>query len=97
MTGRLYVPVDRRVMPVLSSILRGYIMFHCQNGLYFNRLKSGSVRIIKTDNGKLPQDGGMVIMEEIIGPSQWCSVIAHLSEAGETAGKYQEALKFHES
>lgn len=54
-------------------------MFHCKNGLFFNLL-DGKIRIIKTDNGKLPQDGGSLIFEELIDPASWDSVVSYIAD-----------------
>ncbi len=71
-------------------------MFHLTNGLYFERLDDGSVRIVKTDGPAGPDDDGSVIEFDITtDASGWASVVATVSAHGEEDGGWQRALDFH--
>ena len=59
--------------------------FHYRDGLYFERLEDGSVRITR-NLGHICWD---------IDRDSWASIIAHVSAGGETADTFQEAMLFH--
>lgn len=78
-------------------------MFHLQNGLFFQRLKSGQVRIVKTRDGGYPievngingQGQSNILFDEVTTDSGWASVVASVSARGETLETYTEALTNH--
>lgn len=67
-------------------------MFHLTDGLYFERLPAGSVRILKTKGGR---EGDPVIFDMTVDASQWVSVIASMSHYGEENFGFYRALQFH--
>lgn len=67
-------------------------MFHLRDGLYFEQLPEGAVRIIKKENG---QEGAPVIFDQTVDASQWSSVIASMSHYGEEYYGFYPALSFH--
>lgn len=51
-------------------------MFHSSNGLYFEKLADGAVRILKkADNN----DSSPVIFDHVLDAGQWASVVAAMS------------------
>lgn len=67
-------------------------MFHLINGLYFQQLPDGAVRILKKDGGR---EDSPVIFDLTVDASQWSSVIASMSHYGEENGGFYRALSFH--
>ncbi len=67
-------------------------MFHSKDGLGFERLEDGSVRIIKADNVFNPKK---IDFEVILDSDAWVSVISFVCANAGTAEKHQEALSFH--
>lgn len=67
-------------------------MFHVSDGLFFERLSTGSVRIVKRETGN---PDSAVVFEQIVDESAWCSVIASMSYYGEENYGYYRALNFH--
>jgi hypothetical protein len=67
-------------------------MFHVTNGLFFERLTDGSVRLIKRVSH---QENAPVLFEYTLNPNQWASVIASMSYWGEENEGFYRALKFH--
>jgi hypothetical protein len=79
-------------------------MFHAKDGWFFERLEDGSVRIVKTDDGREPwgdptwvstERTSNVQQEAILPPETWASVIASLSPDREQNGSYDLALLLH--
>jgi hypothetical protein len=66
-------------------------MFHLQDGLHFERLQDGSVRVAKTDGSQ----GGPVEWEMTVDAGSWASVVADICKQGETAETHKAALEFH--
>lgn len=66
--------------------------FHWRDGTYFKRLENGSVRVRRTET---PNADSPTALTLVIPPSEWASIIAHVSSRGETAESYCEAEKFH--
>ena len=67
-------------------------MFHYKDGIFAERLEDGSVRIIKRETA---HDDAKIVSELIFDPDGWCSIIATVSDTGETSEKWEEANKFH--
>jgi hypothetical protein len=61
--------------------------FHWRDETYFQRLTDGSVLITKRSG---PRRG-----IEIIPPSEWASIVAHVSTWGESAESHKAALDYH--
>ena len=68
---------------------RDYPKYHWRDGWYFERGTNGNVVITppKGDN----------VGPIIIPYNEWASIIAAVSEKGETGEQYQAALKLHNS
>lgn len=60
--------------------------FHTHNGWSWQRKPDGSV-LVTVGGGH---------HQHLMTPEEWASVVATLSAAGETAERYQDALKFHQ-
>lgn len=70
-------------------------MFHTQNGLFYQRAtSSGSVRIVKTNDGREPSAHNVVFDETLPG-GVWGSVIASVSKLGEENGRWYQAMDWH--
>lgn len=76
-------------------------MFHLAQGLYFERVE-GKVRIVKTRDGQLPHEMDYVQglpsniqFTILVTDSGWASVVAALSQSGDTSEKHTAALAFH--
>ncbi len=67
-------------------------MFHYKDGIFFKREDDGSVTVIKR---VIAHDGAEIIAEFTIDADGWCSIIASMSDTGETSEKWTEANKFH--
>lgn len=67
-------------------------MFHYKDGWFFTRQNDGSVLLECRD--KMQPDGEVLTSLKIDADS-WCSVIASMSDTGETHEKWLEARKFH--
>ncbi len=67
-------------------------MFHYKDGIYFKREDNGSVTVIKKESAHY---AAKTITEFNIDPDGWCSIIATVSDKGETSEKWEEANKFH--
>lgn len=67
-------------------------MFHVVDGLYFQKLKDGAVRVLKTAGG---QEDSPVIFDQTLEASQWASVIATMSYLGEEDGGFYHAMHYH--
>lgn len=69
-------------------------MFHLRNGLFFERLQGGHVRIIKTyDERDVRPDN--VVLDITVPENEWTSVVCSVSKAGETLERWKEARQFH--
>lgn len=69
-------------------------MFHSKNGLFFEGLSDGSVRIRKTyDERDIRADN--VVMDVTLSDAAWASVVCSVSEVGETNERWKSALEFH--
>jgi len=66
-------------------------MFHLQDGLYFDRLEDGKVRILKKN-----ADTDAVEMDMVVDAAGWCSVIASMSYYGEEDCGFYRAEEFHQ-
>lgn len=70
-------------------------MFHSENGLFLSRAnKAGAVRIIKTNDGKSPGIDN-VVLDQILPPGIWCSIISTVSDLGEEGGRWYKAMDWH--
>jgi hypothetical protein len=58
--------------------------FHWRDGYYFQRLPLGAVLVTLPDHS-----------QKVIPPNEWASIVAHVSQAGETAESFAAALAFH--
>ncbi len=61
--------------------------FHWARGWYFKRLEDGAVRIRQ-------KDGDEIVVEAVIPPDEWASIVSHVSRAGEPAS-YKAARALH--
>lgn len=66
--------------------------FHQAKGLYFKREEDGSVTIRKASSAK---PDAPAVFEQTIPSNEWASIVAAVSEGGETALSYQGALILH--
>jgi hypothetical protein len=69
-------------------------MYHESNGLFFDRLQNGSVRIIKTTDGKDPNEGNILFQQDIP-ENTWASAVCSVSRLGETVERWNAARDFH--
>lgn len=67
-------------------------MLYLNEGLYFENLPDGKVRILKRSGS---QDDSPVIFDHVLDANQWASVIATMSNYGEENGGFYRALNFH--
>jgi hypothetical protein len=66
-------------------------MFHAKDGWYFDRLPGGMVRIERRTN-----DAKNTLIEALtVTPETWASIVASVSELGETGDTHRHALIFH--
>lgn len=65
-------------------------MFHVSDGLYFDRLADGSVRICK-------KCGNVNVFDQNIDSNAWASIISSVSKGGEADLRYFAAKDFHNS
>lgn len=76
-------------------------MFHSNSGLFFGRTALGNVRILKlADRGdyEFPNVDGDYPDAELdmtLDKHSWCSIIASVSNVGETGETYEKAKSFH--
>jgi len=79
----------------LKNEIAGY--FHYKDDLYFKRNKDHSVTIKKLaityGMGEAAYNG--VIFEVTIDENGWASIIASVSKAGESNGRFYDALEWH--
>lgn len=69
-------------------------MFHVEDGLCFERMDNGDVRIIKRHDGHPSSD---IILAQTIDADAWASVIATMSKGDEIDSRFYAAKAFHES
>jgi hypothetical protein len=75
--------------------------FHWKDNWYFERREDGSVRIYHEDSGSIPSiplDDDDYPEYDVcldIDKDSWASIIASVSERGETAETFKEAGEFH--
>lgn len=70
-------------------------MFHSEEGLYFTRATAdGAVRIVKTVDGRPPEQDN-VILDQTIAAGSWCSIVCAVSEKGERDMRWFKACEFH--
>lgn len=75
-------------------------MFHAQNGLFFERLPGGDVRILKTRDQKWPVDDpitGNIVIDETLTQSSFASVVACMSASGESNGGWYIVMEMLKS
>jgi hypothetical protein len=73
-------------------------VFHLKDGLCFERLADGSVRIVLTDGlagGGFPPPHGQakVLFETTVNVDGFASVVASMSARGEDAGTFLDTLR----
>lgn len=66
--------------------------FYARDGLYFERLGDGSIRV---KHEHPPCSGQLKICVDLT-PEAWASIVASMSLRGETGPTYQAALTFHQ-
>ena len=75
-------------------------MFHARDGLYFERLPDGSVRVLcKRKQPGVWVSGAPVderSFEVVLYPSTWASVVAAVSRRGDLCEVFEAALRLHE-
>lgn len=69
------------------------IMFHLADGLYFEQLPDGAVRILKRKT--VDADFEATVLDITISAEEWASVIASMSHYGEEHYGFYRALSFH--
>lgn len=67
-------------------------MFHYKDGIYFKREENGDVTIVIKDSAHVD---AKVVKTLNIDVNGWCSIIASVSDTGETSEKWEDSLKFH--
>ena len=67
-------------------------MLYLNEGLYFERLPDGSVRILKKSGNDAESP---VIFDHVVDVNGWASVIASMSHYGEERNGFYRALNFH--
>lgn len=66
--------------------------FHWREGLHFKRMESGGVRVVK--RADYPSQA-IPVMDFVIPPSEWASIVASVSKPNETHETWSKALAFH--
>ena len=69
-------------------------MFHAKEGLFFERIVKGSVRVIKTYDGRAPRADNVVVDLDIA-ENEWASIVASVSKLGEDHDRWMQARRFH--
>lgn len=64
--------------------------FHWRDSIFFERTPDASVRV--TRGGDFENDGEEVFT---IDRNSWASIVASVSELGESNGRFYDALRFH--
>ncbi len=64
--------------------------FHWRDGLFFERLTGGTVRVFRQQPEQEAQEVAL------IPPSEWASIVASVSERGENGDTHREAERFHQ-
>lgn len=64
--------------------------YHSRNGLHFERLWDGSVRIFMK-----PRVDDEPVELAVLPENEWASVVASVSESGENYQRWMEARLFH--
>ena len=67
--------------------------FHAHSGWFFERLLDGGVRMSLRDPER-PADDGHII-DVTFDDGTWGSIVASVSEGGETKGRWFSAMDFH--
>lgn len=67
-------------------------MFHYKDGWFFNREVNGSIRI---ERRYPPKENGTLLVGIVIDPDSWASIVAHLSDGGETPERRDWIKDFH--
>ena len=67
-------------------------MFHVEDGLFFERLDDGAVRIQKREG---PLVGDKVLMDVIVSVDSWCSVVAHMGAKGDVGDRHDAVREMH--
>ncbi len=62
--------------------------YHARDGLFFERLADGSVRVTV-------RDGDVQRFAAVLPPETWASVLAQVSARGETYDTWNEARQYH--
>lgn len=70
-------------------------MFHCQDGLFFEKAPHGDIRIIKTCDCKHPAaDLSNLMFEMTVAQSSFASIIAAVCNRGYTTDTFYAAYEF---
>lgn len=70
-------------------------MFHSKEGLFFERLPHGDVRIVKTADEKMPSfSRDNILFETTLGASTVASIMAASSCRGYTTDTFYEAYEY---
>lgn len=69
-------------------------MVYVKDGLYFERLDGGDVRIIVTD-GKSPEDGGKILSDHGIHENIWCSTVLNMTAFSERPNDFHRFADHH--
>ena len=68
--------------------------FHSRDGLFFDRLSDGSVRILKTD-GKRPEEGGKIEFDMTMDDGTWGSIVLTMSAFNERPNDWHKWMDHH--
>lgn len=75
-------------------------MFHVDDGLCFERIKDGGVRVVKYESGDGCSHGDPdtpMVFGQVIDADGWASIVSSMSKGGEIDNRFYSAKAFHES
>ena len=76
-------------------------MFHWNENLFFGRMSTGAVRVLKFNSTpeSFPEADGPLhkdaVLDVEIPTEQWASIVASVSAGGESSASYHAALGLH--
>lgn len=70
-------------------------LFHIADGLCFQKLPDGAVRVVKSTDGSIPRhETNNILFEQIMTRHCLASIMAAMSEGGYVGDRYYRALDF---
>lgn len=69
--------------------------FHANDGLTFQKLADGQVVIKICVPPHFRPSGGFDVLQNMIDPDTWCSIVAAMSAGGETGETWRKARAIH--